>query len=480
MNTRADFSASALVAPMNIISICSARDASLSQMRDAISAIEHGYGKALDAAQTAKGATNGRACYLHRDDNEAAKKALFPDFNPDEVLATYKRSLDAAVWLRIVEETGLKEIMDRTERDVLDAQMAAEDMPEPTLENIRATLERLTGDAEMIFRRGVARAFSDLDPAFKSHDAFRIKKRMIFNHVFDDSGYWSYGGWGEKMRRTLADVERVFSQLDGNRGYGMLENAINAARHQGWGARQTEVETEYFTARCFKNGNIHLWIKSEDLLRKVNRVLAAYYGEVLPDAAASEDQPKDFRPGTAVSKDLAFYPTPAEVTESLLIDLNIQPGTRVLEPSAGVGGIARFLLAQGARVDAIEIHPQRAETLRGIGHPDLSVRCENFLKVRPAPVYDLVLMNPPFSGTHWMDHVRHAFDFLAPGGELRAVLPVTAQVGSTAKHERFRSWAEANAPKSSWKKQWRDLPAESFASVGVKINTVILTLLKSR
>ena len=63
------------------------------------------------------------------------------------------------------------------------------------------------------------------------------------------------------MRRTLADVERVFSQLSGQRSYGDLEGAINDARRGGWGARQTEIETEYFTARCFKNGNLHLWVK---------------------------------------------------------------------------------------------------------------------------------------------------------------------------------------------------------------------------
>ncbi|WP_373947230.1 DUF4942 domain-containing protein [Paracoccus marcusii] len=274
MNTRTTFSAGALVAPMNIMSICAAREAALTQMQDAIGTLSDGYSRALDAAETAKGATAGHSCYLHYSDNEAVKSTLFSAFDPVAVLARYKRTLDAAIWLRIVEESRLKEIMDRTERDQLDKQMGADDMPEPTLENIRATLERLTLDADLIFMRGVARAFSELDPAFKSHDAFKIGKRMIFTWVFDDGGYWSYSGRGEQMRRTLADVERVFSQLSGQRSYGDLEGAINDARRGGWGARQTEIETEYFTARCFKNGNLHLWVKDVDLLRKVNQVLA--------------------------------------------------------------------------------------------------------------------------------------------------------------------------------------------------------------
>ncbi|MEL7174842.1 MAG: adenine methyltransferase, partial [Pseudomonadota bacterium] len=92
----------------------------------------------------------------------------------------------------------------------------------------------------------------------------------------------------------------------------------------------------------------------------------------------------------------------------------------------------------------------------------------------PAAIYDAVLMNPPFCGTHWMDHVRHAFAFLKPGGRLRAILPASAEVAETKKHLAFRRWAEQHARRWGW--QWRRMPAESFASVGTRINTVVLEL----
>ena len=63
MNTRTTFSAGALVAPMNIMSICAAREAALTQMQDAIGTLSDGYSRALDAAETAKGATAGHSCY---------------------------------------------------------------------------------------------------------------------------------------------------------------------------------------------------------------------------------------------------------------------------------------------------------------------------------------------------------------------------------------------------------------------------------
>ncbi len=478
MNTKASFNAGALVAPLNISSICAARDAALAQMDDAIGQIARGFALAREAAQTAKGASAGYQSHLAYETNQRVSKDLFPDFDPEAVAARYKSALDAAIWVRVIEETRLKELMDRTERDQLDTQMMSGEMPEPSYDNIHATLERLNADAELIFQRGVARAFARLSPAFKSHDAFKIGRRMIFERVFDDWGHWSYMGHGEAMRRTLADVERVFSQLSGQRSFGAIESAIEANRRAGWGARQSEVQGSYFTARSFMNGNLHLWINDAALLAKVNRVLAAYYGEVLADAAEASKTPADFQPGTALARDLAFYATPPAAVDCLLKDLRISEGARVLEPSAGMGAICKPLLARGAVIDAVEVHPDRAATLRGMAHPALTVRCANFLKVPAAPIYDLVIMNPPFVGTHWMDHVKHAFDFLAPNGELRAILPASAEVGSTKKHETFRAWASKHAPRGWMRGLWRDLPAESFASVGTRINTVVLTMTK--
>lgn len=197
----------------------------------------------------------------------------------------------------------------------------------------------------------------------------------------------------------------------------------------------------------------------------------------MADAAPDNARPEDYRPtGTAVARDLAFYPTPADAVDHLLDGLPIKTGDRVLEPQAGIGNIVRPLLAQGALVDAVEIHPGRADALHGIAHPQLNVICRNFLTLRPDPVFDAVVINPPFAGTHWMKQVRHAWDFVKPGGMLRAILPASAEINETPAHMKFRAWAASFRP--GWRSQWKDLPPESFAEVGVRINTVILTMVK--
>jgi hypothetical protein len=127
----------------------------------------------------------------------------------------------------------------------------------------------------------------------------------------------------------------------------------------------------------------------------------------------------------------------------------------------------------------MEIHGDRLAKLRAMESAACAVVAGNFLNQPPDRQFDAVVMNPPFYGTHWMDHVRHAFDFLALEGQLVAILPASAQVAETKAHIQFRRWAEKVNGGVRWG-MFSDLPAESFAEAGTNINTVILKLRRRR
>jgi SAM-dependent methyltransferase len=220
--------------------------------------------------------------------------------------------------------------------------------------------------------------------------------------------------------------------------------------------------------RVFKNGNAHLWFLRDDLVDAANKVLADYYGAVLPDAVP-DDVTGDAVRSYALSRDLAFYPTPDAVIAQMLQHVRITVDSRVLEPSAGDGAIVDALVRAGAAVEAVEVHPGRVAALER-RHRHVRVVEANFLQLRVRPEFSHVLMNPPFCGTHWMAHVRHAYDALAPGGRLVSVLPVSAELGETKKHAAFRAWVESCGGR------FYDLPPESFAASGTRINTVLLVM----
>lgn len=463
-----------LIPATKVATIVGARDAALEKARRAAALLAAGHQLAAEAALLATQA-HGDATF--HDVDHAAREAfghLFRPFDGDASVEAFRKHLDARTWVRLVDMAGIRQLMDRTAKDQFFKELAGA-VPPVTEDAVWSALEALAGDAKLIFQRGLARAFSDLDRRFKSHDGFKIGGRIVLTRVFDDYGHWNYHN---SARETIADVERVFAVLDGKSpNPGALVAAVDASR-QGYGPRQGVCESDYFRLRTFMNGNAHLWFTRDDLVDAANRMLGEFYGAVLPDGVPFDGGPEERLRSSSreISRDLAFYATPEPAARLAIQGLHLGAESRVLEPSAGEGGLATVILQTGATVTAVEVDAGRHAVLERLARTSrrLSVIRANFLRLPQRPDFTHVVQNPPFYGTHWMDHVVHAYGFLAPGGVLVAILPATAEVGESKRHEEFRAWAKQRA-ESSWR-LFSDLPPESFAPSGTRVQTVTLTL----
>ena len=390
------------------------------------------------------------------------------------------QAVDRGVWSDVIAACGFARLMDKTEHEKFRAALDA-DPPEATVENLEATLSRLLEDADLIFKRGVATAFSRLDRRFRSHDGFKVGSRVVLSCMFDQSGFWNHY---RKHDETLIDIERAFYLLDHKPQpdrlggiYGVLLSARQGAG-RSFQAASFVAEDDYFRVRVFKNGNAHLWFKRPELVERVNLLLADYYGAALGAGADVADTHHAPEPGRAVAKNLGFFPTPEGVVSRVLDAANIHPTLappntkfRVLEPSAGTGALAAPAVEAGHEVTCIEIHPQRAAQLRKDGRY-AKVVAADFLDQRPDVLgrFDRIIMNPPFDKGLDVDHVRHAISFLAPGGVLVAVMSAGVEFRQDARTSSFRSLIERMGGRFS------DLPAASFAEAGTMVNTCTLTV----
>ncbi|MFM5429801.1 LPD38 domain-containing protein [Aeromonas veronii] len=134
-----------------------------------------------------------------------------------------------------------------------------------------------------------------------------------------------------------------------------------------------------------------------------------------------------------------FFPTPESHAADLVALAGIEPGMTVLEPSAGHGMLAEAARAAGAKVDAVELAGDLREILQAKG---FGLVGSDFMATTPAQSYDAVVMNPPFSGDMDIDHVRHAYDHLKPGGRLAAIVSSMAGQRSNKKNKAFREWLD--------------------------------------
>ncbi len=165
-----------------------------------------------------------------------------------------------------------------------------------------------------------------------------------------------------------------------------------------------------------------------------------------------------------------YFPTPKATAEKLVDAANIRSGMTVLEPSAGKGNIADTIKekAPDTELSTIEYQNELAGILKLKGH---KVVGDDFLEHRGQ--YDRIVMNPPFENFQDVDHVRHAYDSLRPGGRLVSVMSESPFFRSDKKAVEFRDWLDDIGGTSE------KLPEKSFAekserATGVNARMVVI------
>lgn len=130
-----------------------------------------------------------------------------------------------------------------------------------------------------------------------------------------------------------------------------------------------------------------------------------------------------------------YYPTPEDLARRVVDLADLEPGLRILEPSAGQGSLAAAIVEaqpDHQTLDLVELSPLNCDVLRArSGEWRANVINSDFLAWGPdaadaARRYDRIIMNPPFSEGRWKRHLEEAVSLLRPTGVLVAVLPASA------------------------------------------------------
>ena len=217
------------------------------------------------------------------------------------------------------------------------------------------------------------------------------------------------------------------------------------------------------------------------LYKKVNDVLSALGGKwnrTIGGHKFAED-PREVLAAVQATgmymnaKDFGFFPTPKALAARAAALLSLQPGMRVLEPSAGGGALAdeAAVYVGTACVDTVEYLQMNVDLLRNKGY---AVIGRDFLAMQPEPIYDALLLNPPFGQQMDMRHIEHAARFLKPDGRLVAIMSPSFQTRSTKVAESFRALMAVAGDHEE------EIAAGTFRESGTDIRTVLIAMDASR
>lgn len=161
-----------------------------------------------------------------------------------------------------------------------------------------------------------------------------------------------------------------------------------------------------------------------------------------------------------------FFETPHDLAIKIIEMADINILHDVLEPSAGMGAIARPIIDMGIMPDVCEKNPDRAAYLADHGMPVVG---NDFLAFG-GNVYDRIVMNPPFEEGQDILHVMHAYGLLDYGGRLVSIMSEGPFFQTDNRSINFRSWLKEVGGHSE------QLPPESFKSSGTNVNTRVVVI----
>ncbi len=195
-----------------------------------------------------------------------------------ESLNAFVESLRESAWRTVVNLADFHKYMTEKVRQEFESQIDVVSKMEFTTENIKAFLKNLIADYNGIIEDCIEEAFDLMTryhpenrvhvEGWKSNDYFFVGKRVVLPYMCDYKWMLSKKIRWEK-ERVLDDIDRAMAHITGKTEYTKTCEALND-ESVGFGQA---VESEFFKARVYQKGTVHLYFRDMKLLEQFNLIV---------------------------------------------------------------------------------------------------------------------------------------------------------------------------------------------------------------
>ena len=208
----------------------------------------------------------------------------------EDYLTQHKRQ----TWREILDKSNARQWMTSKQDDEVSDKLYnnPEDLPEITVERLRAWLEDLVTACPDMIRDLCREAFEILTPQKRTNDNYKSNEdkreipksgRVVLTWMCEQDRRWNHTPRLSYHRNNKLNVlDRVFSLLDQRakpEGNETAENLCRTASEHG----QSEAVTFWGRLKMHFNGNLHIWLTRPDLVQRLTETAA---GRTLSSKAA--------------------------------------------------------------------------------------------------------------------------------------------------------------------------------------------------
>lgn len=239
----------------------------------AMAKIVRAYRDLEDAKQQLNSAF-GQSAYMEAIDHYSRQEG-------EEAAKNIQKINTKKAWRVFIGLLGVDKFLSLERRKRLEDKIESGDLPEITLDNVTQELFGIIESARELEKEAVLEVANLLSPARKKilqgkyvtndkNAHYAVGSKVILQYyVYNNLWGCSYVSVLPAEKPSILAIDRVFHLLDGAgvlRGYnGELCDAIE-------GSQDGNGETDYFTFRACKNGNLHLGFKRMDIVEKINMI----------------------------------------------------------------------------------------------------------------------------------------------------------------------------------------------------------------
>lgn len=280
MNAEPDINFQPPVPSVSITNMVNVRAAVIDRYERALSLLD-------EASDLATAAHLGTPTIEFYDVNDGYRERR----NGDDMRRLILRAVDRAAWAYLMNESGLRTLMDTKARAQWNDNLHKGDIPPLTPENVEATFTSLHLNRQMMFERGVVECFRGLSWDYKTNQPFKFGKRIILTYLFSRYGNQKdrWLSLNHDTPNKLDDLVRIFAVVDGKPEPDHRQGMYSLLCHAQT-AKQFELETEYFHIRWFWKGTGHVTFKRPDLVDRLNEIIARHFPAALPDGRVNRQR----------------------------------------------------------------------------------------------------------------------------------------------------------------------------------------------
>lgn len=196
----------------------------------------------------------------------------------------YLTELKRDAWKDVLDKTGARRFMSTKKQEELTRTMydKPQDLPNFNYESLTDWLEGLMKASPALLREACREAFEILTPQASYHKDYKTNAdkreiprsgKVILEWMCDTSTWNKTASVSYTGQRKLLVLDRVFSMLDSKATPDYPHDSATACK----GATQRgerEAETVYFGFKMHLNGNLHVTLKRDDLVKRLIEISA--------------------------------------------------------------------------------------------------------------------------------------------------------------------------------------------------------------